>query len=200
MTYKSLTIPAILLITGAFVAGACTLGTIDDEGFGGLGGEGGDASASGGASTGGTAATGGAGGAGGEVTLVDCQADGTALGDLASTDPVATDDPCTACQKTVCADEFAVCNAGDPETACRYGTTTYDGTEGPLQLDGEWDCIDACLIDTQLYDPEGIAACAAECGSLECNGSAAGSVAFDLATCIVVGNGSDDCFDACDYL
>jgi len=193
MTYKSLTIPAILLITGAFVAGACTLGTIDDEGFGGLGGEGGDASASGGASTGGTAATGGAGGAGGAPADPFCQADGTTDGQLATTDAEQGDDTCQTCRKAVCGDLFAVCYADDWDTACANGSTSYNSMEIP----GELDCLASCMQDEGAYDADSIDDCATLCGSSECDPDSAGFVAVDLLKCTVIGSGGDDCFDEC---
>ncbi len=194
MTYKSLTIPAILLLTGAFVAGACTIGTIDDEDLGGLGGEGGAGSGSGGASTGGSAATGGDGGAGGAPVTFDCQEDSTAVGTLASTEPDAGDDACTACQKSVCGESYAVCNASDPETGCRYGSTSYDG----MAIDGEWDCIDSCMVATGAAFDEGeVEDCAALCGSAQCDSTSAGPVATELMKCMILGNGGDDCYDEC---
>jgi hypothetical protein len=198
MKFSLLTPALAVLLTGAFVTGACTVGTLsDDDAFGGGGGEAG--SGSGGQSNSGGTGTGGPGGQGGSGDVVDCEADGTALGTPGSTDPATTDDDCAKCQMVNCSESYSLCNAHNPKAACRYGTTEFDS----MTIDGEWDCMNSCFFKRQetgdwAGDQEDVDACAALCKSAECD--AISPVTTDLASCTLLGpnhDGVDNCYDIC---
>lgn len=198
MKLKNLAVPSAFLIVGSLLVGACTIGEVDD--IGGFGGFGGNGTGSGGkAASGGSDAGTGAGGMGGdgpEQTVI-CGAGPN----LAAVTPASGDDACTTCQKTKCPDEYGACfSTGETEysrAACSFGTTTFTPKSGaPMDIIGEYLCMDSCIKEEAAGDAQAIADCAAKCGS-EC-ATTAGEVTVDFMTCVVIGNGQgDDCYSAC---
>jgi hypothetical protein len=231
MNWKLLTLPLAIFFTPFFLATACEPCEEDQCSFDGLGGADGESggadsggSSSGGSSSGGTggsggteaggepgvagegggAATGGEGGSGAAANL-DCQSDGTTAGTEGSCVPVSdigdSNYDCEACVQEYCCAEFEACNASDPVTACRFGSTLSGGEP----IEGEFDCMLSCLrgLEGALGDAYDVATCAGECGSSECNPNEAGPFAADLISCMLGIDNEDNplgCQDACAML
>lgn len=205
MTKKTLSSLSCLLLIGACLPSACTIvaGT-DDDGFGGFGGLPTPSTGGRSSSTGGGATTGGAGGStsstggsagdatgGSAAEPLDCQEDGSSEGEYKA---IPNGGACIECLEQNCEASWKLCNTLDPDSACRFGSTSF--VEDNESVRGEFDCMLACFQANQDFvgDEDDLEACQVLCGSAECDASGAGPVATDLAACLI---GTDEDLDGC---
>ena len=175
--------------------GTSSGGSVSSGGSGGSG-----VAGEGGAALGGQAGS----GTGSSSATLDCQVDGSADGTPGSCEPQSSSGDanydCEACVQELCCSEFEACNASDPVTACRFGSTLYDGQA----IEGEFDCLLDCMRTSgYLGDEYELNECAASCGSAECNPDESGPAATDLMGCMLGLNNVDNptaCREACEML
>lgn len=191
---------------GAGTTGATTTGsggaTGGTTGNGGTSGSGGTSSTTTSTGAGGMPAGGAAGSGNGSPALV-C-GDAMAMPTPGDCEQDTLDDPCGACIRSRCCDEFEACVAqtpGDgPDEECGWGGPADGGPSGE-SYPGEFFCIQDCMLglaEAGMFPTrDDLEGCTTPCQTAECS-LGVSDVTSALIGCMVAEDEDpNDCFDEC---